>query len=229
MFLTKNFLRSNQHIYRGFSVGFYLSNMSLNLKQLIRENVQLISVRDLAPSTLQSFRHFCTYKSLVKAHQRLKDYVYISIKYRHSLCSDVMDFPLCKFCHTYAERFYSQRYYIMNEIKDIGIGLAKSVFQVCVRMSDGNIASNRKVSRAKWLDTIRQFPLGSMIAMEGYATSHYWGRTFLSTGFQVRLIPTLHVKALTHHQKNEANDALAICETAFRPGIHFVAIKTVEQ
>ena len=68
-----------------------------------------------------------------------------------------------------------------------------------------------------------------MIAMEACATSHYWGRTFRSIGFQVRLIPTQHVKALTHHQKNDANDALAICETAFRPGIHFVAIKTVEQ
>ncbi|ENM5767380.1 transposase [Vibrio mimicus] len=29
--------------------------------------------------------------------------------------------------------------------------------------------------------------------------------------------------------KNDANDALAICETALRPGIHFVAIKTIEQ
>ncbi len=48
-------------------------------------------------------------------------------------------------------------------------------------------------------------------------------------GFLIRLNPTQHVKAFTHHQKNDANDALAICETALRPGIHFVAIKTVEQ
>lgn len=66
-----------------------------------------------------------------------------------------MDVPLCKFCHTYAKRFYSPRYYIMNEIKVIGIDLAKSVFQVCVWMSDGNIASNCKISRTKLLDTIR--------------------------------------------------------------------------
>jgi len=109
----------------------------------------------------------------------------------------------------------------MNEIKVIDIDLAKSVFQVCVWMNDGSIASNRKVSWAKLLDTIRQFPAGSMIAMEAWATSQYW--------VQVCLISTQHVKALTHHQKNDANDALAICETAFRPGIHFVAIKTVEQ
>ncbi len=93
----------------------------------------------------------------------------------------------------------------MNEIQVIGIDLAKL------------------------LDTIRQFPAGSMIAMEACPISHYWGRTFQSIGFHVRLIPTQHVKALTHHQKNGANDALAICETTLRPGIHFVTIKTVEQ
>lgn len=89
----------------------------------------------------------------------------------------------------------------MNSIKVIGIDLAKSVFQVCVWMNDGSIAFNRKVSRAKLLDTIRQFPAGSIIAMEACATSHYWGRTFQSMGFLIRLIPTQHVKAFTHHQK----------------------------
>lgn len=36
-------------------------------------------------------------------------------------------------------------------------------------------------------------------------------------------------KAFVRSQKNDANDALAICETALRPGIHFVAVKTTEQ
>ncbi|MEA9392785.1 IS110 family transposase [Acerihabitans sp. TG2] len=117
----------------------------------------------------------------------------------------------------------------MNAIKVIGIDLAKSVFQICVWMSDGTVTSNRKVSRSKLLDTVRQFPVDTPIAMEACATSHYWGRTFHSMGYPVRLIPTQHVKALTRHQKNDANDALAICETAFRPGIHFVPVKTIEQ
>lgn len=117
----------------------------------------------------------------------------------------------------------------MKGIKVIGIDLAKSVFQVSVWMNNGSIALNRKVSRAKLLESIRQFPAGSIVAMEACATSHYWGSTFQSMGFLFRLIPTQHVKALTHHQKNDANDALAICETALRPGIHFVAIKNIEQ
>ena len=112
----------------------------------------------------------------------------------------------------------------MNAIKVIGIDLAKSAFQVCVWMNDGSIAFNRKVSQAKLLDTIRQFPVGSIVVMEVCATSHYWGRIFQSMGFLIRLLPTQYVKAFTHHQKNDANDALAIFETALRPGIHFVAI-----
>ncbi|WP_237386308.1 IS110 family transposase [Xenorhabdus sp. Sc-CR9] len=42
------------------------------------------------------------------------------------------------------------------------------------------------------------------------------------------LFPTQH-KALCKNQKNDANDALAICETACRPEIHCVPVKTIEQ
>ncbi|WP_340618444.1 IS110 family transposase [Xenorhabdus entomophaga] len=117
----------------------------------------------------------------------------------------------------------------MNTIKVVGIDLAKNIFQVCVWMEDGSVTSNRKISRQKLLDTVRTFPPGTLIAMEACATSHYWGRTLQAMGFVIRLVPTQHVKAFSHHQKNDAKDALAICETACRPGIHFVPVKTVEQ
>ncbi|BET98318.1 hypothetical protein TCT1_32390 [Xenorhabdus sp. TCT-1] len=117
----------------------------------------------------------------------------------------------------------------MNTIKVVGIDLAKNVFQVCVWMADGSVASNRKISRQKLLDTVRSFPPGTVIAMEACATSHYWERTLQAMGYTVRLVPTQHVKAFSHHQKNDANDALAIGETACRPGLHFVPVKTVEQ
>lgn len=45
------------------------------------------------------------------------------------------------------------------------------------------------------------------------------------TPLDIRLIPAQHVKAFIRSQKNDANDALAICETALRPGIHFVSVK----
>lgn len=96
-------------------------------------------------------------------------------------------------------------------------------------MVDGSVAWNKKISRQKLLDILRQFEPGTLIAMEACSTSHFWGRTLSSMGYNVRLIPAQHVKAFVRSQKNDANDALAICETACRPGIHFVPVKTKEQ
>ena len=114
-------------------------------------------------------------------------------------------------------------------IKVVGIDLAKNYFQVCVLNIDGTISSNRKVARVKLLHTIRQFPDNTPLAMESCASSHYWGRVFLRLGFKVSLIPAQHVKPFVGRQKNDANDARAICEAYSRPDIHFVPVKTIEQ
>jgi transposase len=114
-------------------------------------------------------------------------------------------------------------------IKVVGIDLAKNVFQVCVCLKDNIIQNNKKVTRAKLLHTIRQLPEGTLIAMEACATAHYWGRIFEEHGFKVRLIPAEHVKPFVKKQKNDANDAVAICEAAFRINIHFVPVKSIEQ
>jgi transposase len=65
--------------------------------------------------------------------------------------------------------------------------------------------------------------------MEACGTSNYWARQFQTLGFQVKLIPAQQVKPFVANQKNDANDALAICEAAFRPNIHMVPVKTIEQ
>ena len=96
-------------------------------------------------------------------------------------------------------------------------------------IADNTIKSNQKVSRSKFLDKLRQFPEGSLIAMEACGTAHYWGRLLQNLGYQVRLIPAQHVKPFVSNQKNDANEALAICEAPFRPRIHSVPVKTVEQ
>lgn len=77
----------------------------------------------------------------------------------------------------------------MNKIRVVGIDIAKSVFQVCVWMVDGSVAWNRKISRQKLLDTLRQFEPDTLIAMEACSTSHFRGRILNSMGYSVRLIP----------------------------------------
>jgi transposase len=48
-------------------------------------------------------------------------------------------------------------------------------------------------------------------------------------GHDVRLIAPQLVKPYVRGQKNDANDARAICEALQRPDMRFVAIKSVEQ
>ena len=48
-------------------------------------------------------------------------------------------------------------------------------------------------------------------------------------GYTVKLIAPQFVKPYVKSNKNDANDAEAICEAMSRPSMRFVAIKTVEQ
>lgn len=97
-------------------------------------------------------------------------------------------------------------------IKVVSIDLTKNFFQVCMLNIDGTISSNRKVHRDKLLHTIRQLQDNTPLAMESCASSHYLGGVFLGLGFKVSLIPSQHVKPFVGRQKNDANDARAICE-----------------
>jgi transposase len=114
-------------------------------------------------------------------------------------------------------------------ISIVGIDLAKNVFQVCALSVDGTIAGNRKVSRAKLSGVLEELPKSALIAMEACWSSNFWGRYLLERGFHVAVIPAQHVKPFAKRQKNDSNDALAICEAAMRPGIHRVAVKTLDQ
>ena len=116
----------------------------------------------------------------------------------------------------------------MSNITTIGIDLAKSVFQVCGLNQARKKAFNKQVKRVNLVNEIRQHT-NALIVMEACGSSHHWARTFIEMGFTVRLIPAQHVKAFVRGNKNDANDALAIAESAFRPDLQAVPAKTLEQ
>lgn len=116
----------------------------------------------------------------------------------------------------------------MSNITTIGIDLAKSVFQLCGLNRARKIIFNKQVSRNKLISTLKEHP-SALLVMEACGSSNYWHRELSKHGFTVRVIPTQHVKALVQGNKNDANDALAVAESAFRPGIHDVAPKSIEQ
>lgn len=113
----------------------------------------------------------------------------------------------------------------MEKYKVVGIDLSNNVFQVCGLNQAGKVVFNRKITRAKFAAFIQQLA-PTILAMESCGTANYWARRFESLGHEIRIIPAQHVKPFIRGNKNDANDALAICEAALRPDIHPVPIKT---
>ena len=116
----------------------------------------------------------------------------------------------------------------MKSYSIIGIDLAKNVFQVCALNQANKVEFNRKFLRNKLAVFIQQ-QNPTRIAMEACSGSNYWARKFEEMGHTVNLVPAQHVKPFVKGNKNDRNDAVAICEAALRPNMHFAMIKTHAQ
>ena len=112
--------------------------------------------------------------------------------------------------------------------KIISIDLAKHVFQICALDSHHKVKLNKKVSREKLLDTLRQME-PTLVVLEACYSAHPWGRAIEKLGHTVKLIPPYMVKPFVIGNKNDHNDALAIAEAALRPKVRFVPVKSLEQ
>jgi transposase len=116
------------------------------------------------------------------------------------------------------------------KLSRVGVDLAKNVFQLHGVDRSGRAVWKRRVSRAKWLDALRaQTEPGCEIGMEACAGAHHWARELQAHGYTVRLIPPQFVKPYVKSNKNDANDAEAICEAMSRPNMRFVAVKSIAQ
>lgn len=109
----------------------------------------------------------------------------------------------------------------------LAIDLGKQSFHLHGINADGVIIS-RKVSRAKLAEVVNSLK-PSVIAMEACASAHYWGRLWLASGCEVRLINPRFVKPFVKGSKNDAVDAEAIFEAAMRPTMRFVPVKSLDQ
>ena len=116
----------------------------------------------------------------------------------------------------------------MGEVSTIGLDIAKSVFQVHGVDVAGAVVIRKRVSRAKVLEYFGELP-PCLVGIEACPSAHHWGRELRTLGHTVRLLPPSYVKAYLKRNKNDANDAAAICEAVTRPSMRFVPIKTKEQ
>ena len=116
------------------------------------------------------------------------------------------------------------------KINRIGVDLAKNVFQLHGTDHKGKAVWKRKLSRDKWLKVLFETAEpGTVIGMEACAGAHHWSRVLIEKGYEVKIIPPQLVKPFVKSNKNDANDAQAICEAMVRPNMHPVKVKTIEQ
>jgi len=112
----------------------------------------------------------------------------------------------------------------------VGVDLAKNVFQVHGVDRKEKAIWRRRLTRGNWLEVLQAtVEPGCEIGMESCGGAHHWARRLQAKGFKVKLIAPQFVKPYVKSNKNDANDAEAICEAMGRPGMRFVAVKTVEQ
>jgi len=114
------------------------------------------------------------------------------------------------------------------DIIRIGLDIAKHIFYLHGVDASGKTTLRKKLPRHELLAFFAQRS-PCLIAMEACSGSHYWGRELRKLGHEVRLISPQFVVAYRKNQKNDYNDAEAICEAASREHMRFVAIKSEEQ
>jgi transposase len=113
-------------------------------------------------------------------------------------------------------------------ITQVGIDLAKMVFQVHGVDARGKVALRKQLKRSQVVRFFAQLP-ACLIGMEACGGAHFWARQLMALGHTVKLIAPQFVKPYVKTNKNDAADAEAICEAVGRPSMRFVPIKNTEQ
>lgn len=113
-------------------------------------------------------------------------------------------------------------------IHTLGVDLAKNVFQLHGVDRSGTVVLKRRVMRDGLMPVIAQLP-ACTIAVEACTGAFYWQRRFEEHGHTVKIISPQYVKPFVRRQKNDGNDAEAICEAVGRPNMRFVPVKSAEQ
>ena len=107
----------------------------------------------------------------------------------------------------------------------VGIDLAKNVFQVHGVDQWGKPVLRRQLKRKDVVSFFANLP-PCVIGMEACGSAHFWARKLSELGHTVRLMPPQFVKPYVKTNKNDRNDAEAICEAVGRPNMRFVPVKT---
>lgn len=114
------------------------------------------------------------------------------------------------------------------QVERIGLDIAKSSFQVHGVDAHGKVVVRKQLSRGKVLPYFAQLP-PCLVGLEACGGAHYWARELQKLGHDVRLMAGAMIQPYRTGQKNDQNDAEAICEAVSRPRTRFVSVKSEAQ
>lgn len=114
------------------------------------------------------------------------------------------------------------------QVAIVGLDIAKYVFQLHGTDRDGRVVLRRRLRRQEVIPFFANLT-PCLVGLEACGGAHYWARRLSAAGHTVRLIAPQFVKPFVKSNKNDANDAEAICEAVGRPNMRFVPGKSVEQ
>jgi len=106
-------------------------------------------------------------------------------------------------------------------IEILGVDIAKNVFQLHGVNRGGHVVLKRRVMRDQLIEVLAQIDRCTVV-LEACTGAFYWARKFEALGHKVKLISPQYVKPFVRRQKNDGNDAEAICTAARQPHIPFV-------
>ncbi len=116
----------------------------------------------------------------------------------------------------------------MTVIDTLGIDIAKNVFQLHGADRRGRPVLKRRVMRDQLLVVLAELDRCT-IAIEACTGAFWWARKFEALGHRVKVVSPQYVKPFVRGQKNDGNDAEAICTAVRQPHIPLVPTKTIEQ
>lgn len=110
----------------------------------------------------------------------------------------------------------------------IGVDLAKSVFEVAVSPVPGQVRTRRRLTRTAFLPFFARQPPAEVL-LEACGSAHYWGRELQQLGHRVTLLHPRDVARYRDGNKTDRADAKALLEAARNRDLSRVPVKSVEQ
>ena len=114
------------------------------------------------------------------------------------------------------------------KVTTLGIDLAKSIFRLHGVDARGVAVLRRQLTRQQLLPFLAKLS-PCLVGMEAGPGAHFWAREIGQLGHEARLMSPHFVKPYVKSNKNDANDAEAICEAVGRPSMRFVPNKNTSQ